>query len=44
MPDDGREIVAEVAQVLRGWRGYAQEATVPDAVAVGLEGRLGIHG
>ena len=44
VPRDGREIVAEVAQVLSGWRGYAQEAAVPDAVAVGLEERLGIHG
>ena len=44
MPDDGREIVAEVAQVLSGWRDYATEAAVPDGMAVGLEGRLGIHG
>ena len=44
VPDDGREIVAEVAQVSSGWRGYATEAGVPEAVAVGLEGRLGIDG
>ena len=44
VPDDGREIVAEVAQVLSGWRDYATEAAVPDGMAVGLEGRLGIHG